>query len=134
MRKISRDTITLTGMEFLGRHGCSEEERTYLQPFIVDTELNLDLSKAGKSDNIADTVDYVELFKEVKKIITGESRNLIEALAEDIASSLLRNFEQIESVKVIIHKPEAPVAETFTGASVSIIRDRDSITTASDNS
>ena len=123
----SRDAIILTGMEFLGRHGCSEEERKYLQPFIVDTELSLDLSKAGRSDNISDTVDYVELFKEVKKVVTGESKNLIEALAEDIAQALLRNFVQIESIKVIIHKPEAPVAETFNGASVSIIRDRNSI-------
>lgn len=121
---LKKDVILLTGMEFSGRHGCSEEERQYLQPFIVDAELYLDLSKAGKSDNLTDTVDYVQVFNEVKKIVTGTPRNLIETVAEDIAQSLLKQFTQIESLKITIHKPAAPIAETFNGAAISIIRSR----------
>ena len=122
----SRDLILLTGMEFLGRHGCSEEERRHLQPFIVDAELILDLYKAGKSDNLNDTVDYVQVFDEIRKIVTGTPKNLIEAVAESIAQSLLENFVQIESLKITIHKPRAPIADTFNGAAVSIIRNRNS--------
>ena len=144
----SKDLILLTGMEFLGRHGCSEEERKHLQPFIVDAELSLDLSKAGNSDDLTDTVDYVQVFDEVKRIVTGTPKNLIEAVAEDIAQSLLKNFEQIESLKITIHKPAAlpsvgracqlrqatrynkgrrPLsknADIFNGAAISIIRSR----------
>ena len=122
----NRDLILLTGMEFFGRHGCSEEERKHLQPFIIDAELNLDLSKAGKSDNLTDTVDYVQVFNEIKKIVTGTPKNLIEAVAEDIAQSLLENFTQIENLKITIHKPAAPIADPFNGAAVSIIRNRNS--------
>ena len=119
-----KDVILLNDMEFMGRHGCSEEERSHLQPFIVDTELYLDLSKAGNSDKLTDTVDYVQVFKEVKRIVTGTPRNLIEAVAEDIAQSLLKQFIQIEMLKITIHKPAAPIAETFNGAAVSITRSR----------
>ena len=124
MQSLSKDVILLNSMEFMGRHGCSEEERKHLQPFIVDAELYLDLSKSGKSDNLTDTVDYVQVFNEVKKIVTGTPRNLIEAVAEDIAGSLLKQFIQIESLRITIHKPAAPVAETFNGAAVSIFRNR----------
>ena len=124
MQFLSKDVILLNGMKFMGRHGCSEEERKHLQPFIVDVELYLDLSKSGKSDDLADTVDYVQVFNEVKKIVTGTPRNLIEAVAEDIAGSLLKQFIQIESLRITIHKPAAPIAETFNGAAVSIFRSR----------
>ena len=120
----NKDVILLNSMEFMGRHGCSEEERQHLQPFIVDAELYLDLSRAGKSDNLDDTVDYVQVFNDVKKIVTGTPRNLIETVAEDIAQTLLKNFLQIETIKITIHKPAAPIAETFNGAAISIVRSR----------
>ena len=121
---LSKDVILLNGMEFMGQHGCSEEERKHLQPFIVDAELYLDLSKSGKSDSLADTVDYVQVFNIVKQIVTSTSRNLIEAVAEDISQSLLKQFIQIETLKITIHKPAAPIADTFNGAAISIVRSR----------
>ena len=111
-------------MEFLGYHGCSEEERQQSQPFIVDAELYMDLSKSGNSDNIDDTVDYVRIFKEIEKIVTGQPRNLIEAVAEDIATTLLEKFSLIDSVKLTIRKPKPPVVLPFSGAAVSIFRKR----------
>ena len=119
-----RDKILLNDMQFLGRHGCSEEERQHSQPFIVDAELCMDLSKSGKTDDVNDTVDYVEVFKEVEKIVTGYQRNLIEALAEDIAGTLLEKFALIEAVKITVRKPKPPVKFTFGGAAVSIFRSR----------
>ena len=124
MQSLSKDVILLNGMEFMGRHGCSEEERKYLQPFIVDVELYLDLSKSGKSDKLTDTVDYVQVFNEVKRIVTGTPRNLIETVAEDISRSLLKQFINIETLKITIHKPAAPISETFNGAAISITRSR----------
>ena len=52
------DKIILTGISVFGHHGCSVEEQEHGQIFKVDVELNLDLSKAGKTVNIAETVDY----------------------------------------------------------------------------
>lgn len=118
------DKILLTGMEFYGHHGCGEEERQRGQVFKVDAELTLDLSKAGKSDRIADTVDYVQVFNEIKEIVTGQPKNLIETVAESIASTLLKKFFQIEVVKLIIYKPSAPFIGVFESVAVSIVRSR----------
>ena len=52
------DTITIKGMHFYGYHGCLPEEQRTGQPFHVDVVLHADLSKAGASDELNDTIDY----------------------------------------------------------------------------
>ncbi len=118
------DKILLTGMEFFGHHGCSDEERQRGQVFKVDAELILDLSKSAKSDDIKDTVDYVSVFNEIKTVVTGKPRNLIETVAEDIAQTILEKFYQIETVKINLQKPSAGINGVFDAAAVSIIRHR----------
>ena len=118
------DKITLTGLELQGRHGCSEEERRTLQTFIVDLELYLDLSAAGKSDDLGDTIDYVAVISDVKKIIGGTSRNLIETVAKEIVDFLLKRYMLLEGVKVTLRKAAPPVKEKFAGAAVEIARNR----------
>ncbi|MBR3747989.1 MAG: dihydroneopterin aldolase [Selenomonadaceae bacterium] len=61
------DKIILNGIEVMGRHGCTEAERENEQLFIVDAELYLDLSRAGKSDDINDTIDYPQVIVDIKK-------------------------------------------------------------------
>ena len=96
--------MILTGMKFSGHHGCSAEERAVGQVIVVDVELGLDLLRAGRSDNIDDTVDYVAAFDVIKSVVEGESRKLIEAVAEDIAAKLLADFLTVKSVKATVRK------------------------------
>ena len=119
------DVIILEGMEFMGRHGCSEAERATPQPFIIDLELNADLEKAGRSDCLSDTIDYVEVFRVVEDIVVNRSYNLIEALAEAAANSILKNFSRVEAVKITVHKPAPPVNFNFSGAKVCIFRKKE---------
>ena len=101
-----KDTIFLKDIEINGRHGCSEEERQHEQLFIVDAELYLDLSRSGKSDDLGDTIDYVQVLSDIKKIVSGTSRNLIETVAQRFTSpirllkknSRARQFKSSESV------------------------------------
>ena len=118
------DKIILTGLEIKGRHGCSEEERKYLQPFVVDVELYFDLSRAGKSDDLGDTIDYTAVISDIKKIVGGTSRNLIETVAQEIADLLLRRYLLLDGVKIILRKTNPPVKEKFAGAAVEIVRHR----------
>lgn len=118
------DQILLNGMEFYGHHGCTLEERGRGQVFRVDAELNLDLSKSGQSDALEDTVDYVAAFDTIKDIVCGEPRNLIETVAEEIAQTLLERFKKLDSVKIVIHKPAAPIIGVFQSAAISITRRR----------
>ena len=118
------DKIFLKGIEVLGRHGCSEIERQHEQLFIVDAELYLDLSRSGKSDDLGDTIDYVQVLIDIKKIVGGTPRNLIETVAQDICEILLRKYFLLEGLKITIHKPAPPVKEKFSGAAVEIVRHR----------
>ena len=118
------DTIFLKGIEVLGRHGCSEYERQHEQLFVVDAELYLNLSRAGKSDDLGDTIDYVQVITDIKKIVEGAPRNLIETVAQDICEILLRKYFLLEGLKITIHKPNPPVKEKFGGAAVQIVRRR----------
>ena len=118
------DKIILTAIEVFGRHGCSVEEQKLGQKFYVDVELNLDLSKAGQSDDYADTVDYVKILECVEEIVGGTPRRLIETVAEEIAAKILNDFEIVDAVKIILHKPNAPLKFTYADAAVEIFRKR----------
>ena len=119
-----RDKFILTGIEIFGHHGDLPEERKLGQKFLVDLEMNLDLSVAGKSDDLSDTVDYSKILELTEKIVGGEPKNLIEAVAEEIAKKILLDFPKVESVKVVSHKPNAPLKIKYLDAAVEIFRER----------
>lgn len=121
------DRITITGMEFYGYHGCLPSERTQGQTFFVDAELFLDLSRAGQSDDLAETVDYAQVFESIQKLAEGEPRQLIEALAESVARQLLADFPKIQKVVLTVHKPLAPISGKFRDVFVTLERDRVSV-------
>ena len=118
-----QDTITLTGITAVGYHGVFDHERRDGQPFVVDVVLHLDLRPAGQSDDLTQTAHYGELAEQVVELITGEPLNLIEALAERIASRILESFA-VNAVEVTVHKPKAPIEVPFGDVAVSIHRER----------
>ena len=118
------DKIILTGISVFGHHGCSEEEQQHGQNFKVDVELNLDLMTAGETDNLEATVDYSKVLEDVEKIVGGTPRKLIETVAEEIATTLLKKYSLIKSLKVVLHKPDAPLAIKYADAAVEIFRSR----------
>jgi len=118
------DKIILKDIEVLGNHGCSDFERQHKQLFIVDAELYLDLSQSSKTDDLGDTIDYVQVLDDIKKIVGGTPRNLIETVAQDICEILLRKYFLLDGLKITIRKPNPPVKEKFAGAAVEITRKR----------
>jgi dihydroneopterin aldolase len=114
------DKISIKGIQALGYHGLLEDERKNGQLFIVDVEVELDLSKAGKSDDIKKSVDYNALAILIHNEITGLAVNLIESLAHRIGIKALDSFKEIDEIKVTVHKPKAPIEVSFTDVSVSI--------------
>ena len=116
------DRILLQGMQFYSYHGGSREERTLGQPFQVDLEVEKDLAPAGKSDQLEDTVSYAHLYRVVRDVMAGESMELLEALAQDIASRSLESFP-IDSIRVRITKTRPPIkGAVLSGAAVEIYR------------
>jgi dihydroneopterin aldolase len=114
------DKISIKGIQALGYHGLLDDERKNGQLFIVDVEVELDLSKAAKSDDINNSVDYNALAVLIHNEITGPAVNLIESLAHRIGKKALNSFKEIDEIKVTVHKPKAPIEVSFTDVSVSI--------------
>lgn len=109
------DRIVLAGLSFYGYHGVLEEERRLGQRFVVDLTLSLDLRPAGLSDDLAQTVDYVDVYRIAREVVEGPPHRLIESLAESIAARLLATFPSLSAVAVRVAKPGAPLPSSASG-------------------
>lgn len=118
--------VTLTNMVFYGFHGVYEFERELGQRFYVDLDLKADLSKAGKSDNLQETVDYVGVYNQTKEIVEHQRFQLLEALSYHIAEEILRLHPIVEEVTVRVRKPSVPIAAALDYVEVEAVRRRDS--------
>jgi len=117
----SKDRILIHGIQFHGHHGVHDEERKLGQRFVVDVELGLDLSPAAGTDNLGATVDYERVHALVVEIGTQERFQLLETLAERVASGILKKFP-VQQVTVRATKPSPPIPGTLSGVSVEITR------------
>lgn len=100
------DEVFLEGLRFYGYHGVNPEERIQGQRFLVDVRLETDLRQAGLTDDLTRTINYSHVYKLVKALVEGEARDLIEAVAEGIATLLLAEFPTADAVTVTVRKPE----------------------------
>ena len=107
---MSNDTISLVGIVVYGYHGARPEERSLGQRFVIDVDLDIDLRKPCASDDLADTVNYSEVYQVVNDVIGGHSVNLLETLARRIADSVLSGFSQVNVAHVRIAKPGVAIA------------------------
>ncbi len=82
---MTEDCVRLDGMVFYGYHGARPEERTLGQRFIVDLALYRDVSDAAASDDVEHAADYSRIFREVREVMEGEPRSLLETLASTVA-------------------------------------------------
>jgi 7,8-dihydroneopterin aldolase/epimerase/oxygenase len=119
------DRITLTGLTVFGRHGVFAHEKQEGQDFVVDLTVWLDLTTAAATDDLSRTVHYGELAQLAADIIGGQSRDLIEAVAGEIADAVLASFP-VTSVEVTLHKPAAPIPLRFADVSVTLTRSAES--------
>ncbi|MDP9145507.1 MAG: dihydroneopterin aldolase [Actinomycetota bacterium] len=117
------DRIELRGLEVLARHGVLEHEKVEPQVFRVDLVVYLDLSAAGASDDLDDTVDYGHLAQEAHDVVANESHQLIETVADRVARHVLGDT-RVERVVVTVHKPDAPIPLGFDDVAVVIDRGR----------
>ena len=118
------DRLVLTDMTFRACHGVLPVERRRRQEFRVTVELETSLVRAGRSDALAQAIDYCAVQAVVREVVEGAHRKLIEALAEDIARRLLVAFPAAHAVVIELLKPSPPVAFKFGGVQVRIRRTR----------
>ena len=103
--------------------GALPEEYERPQPFELDLDIGLDLSVAGQSDRLADTVDYGELVARIETLCTAEHEVLLERMAERVATMVLEDV-RVESVEVEVRKLRPPVPQQLETTGVRIVRAR----------
>lgn len=113
--------IRMKNCAFFARHGVHDEEEMLGQRFYVDAELTVDPGDALEADRIDGTVDYGVAFGVIEKIVTGERRFLIEALALTIAKALTKRYPQIVRAAITVRKPNAPVPGVLDHVEVNVV-------------
>lgn len=116
------DKIFLTSLSTEAVIGIFDWEREIKQRIEIDLEMSLDLTAAGKSDSIDDTLNYKSVAKRVLAFVGASRFQLVEALAERIASLLLAEFP-IARVRVTVHKPGAIRNSSDVGVIIERSRD-----------
>ncbi|MBQ6254600.1 MAG: dihydroneopterin aldolase [Bacteroidales bacterium] len=110
-------SIELTGMEFHAYHGRLWEERQNGNTFIVDFVGKIEIKKAARTDDIADTVDYSLIYKIVEKEMKKPSF-LLEAVAGRIVEAIKDANLGLYFFKVKVSKKNPPVGGTCAWSSV----------------
>ncbi len=119
------DRIELRGIRVVGTHGVLPEERTRAQPFEIDLDLAVDLTPAGASDRLSDTVDYGAVAGVVTATVAGpRSYGLLEGLAGQVARAVLAVDSRISGVTVTLRKLRPPLPMDIASVGVRVARDR----------
>ena len=112
-----RVIIALKGLGALANHGVYDFERDRNQRFSADIVMWVET--AGTADDIAATVSYADIADEAMAVLTGAAVDLIETLAETIASRVM-SHEGVIGTEVTVHKPDAPIDHPFADVSVTV--------------
>lgn len=118
------DKIIVKDLKIFAYHGVNPEEKEDGQNFVFDIVAYLPLDKPCETDNVDDTVSYAKIIKAVRRIATSEKNDLLEHVAKRVADGLFEEFPKIESLKITLKKPEAPIKADFAYVAVEIERDR----------
>lgn len=121
------DRIYIKGLDVFAYHGVMPKEKRDGQRFVLDITLDCDLSRAGRTDRLEDTVDYTAVMDAAVQAMTESSYDLIERAASRTAEAILRAEEKVERVTLCLRKPEAPIDKIFDYVAVEITRERKDI-------
>ena len=112
-----RARLFLSGIRAEGHHGARPGEKDVAQPFVVDLDLEVDVT----GDDIAATADYRGITEAVRAVVQDRSFDLIEAMAASIADACVA-FEPIVRATVVVHKPNAATRLAIDGVAAAVTR------------
>ena len=127
---MSADLIELRGLRIVALCGALPEERVRRQPFEFDIDVETDLSVAGASDALPDTIDYGALCDAVETVVTTHQYTLLEHLAQRVADAVLEDPKAV-AVTVVVRKVRPPVPQDLGTSGVRIHRRKSASSNAS---
>jgi len=118
------DKIIIEDLEIFANHGVMPEENIVGQKFIISAMLLLDLSIAGQTDDLYQSVNYAQICDDISVLMRSKTHLLLETCAEHIAKHILLNYTLVQSVSIKIEKPWAPIKQHLKTVSIEITRKR----------
>lgn len=115
--------IKLKNIKVFAYHGCLEEEGKIGSDYRVDLKVKGDLSRAARTDELRDTMDYVHLNKIVKEEMAVRAK-LLETVAERILNRILEEVWIVQKVKVKVSKINPPIGGNVQMVTISRSKSR----------
>lgn len=114
--------IIIEEMEFYAFHGHYQEEQIVGNRFLVDLELECDLSAPAASDQLQDAVNYQQAYKLIKNEMRRTKSNLLENIGKRILDALFREMQGIDKATVRVRKMHPPMGGTIRSVGVTMSR------------
>jgi dihydroneopterin aldolase len=114
-----KNRIEINGIKLYAFHGCLPEEEKIGGNYVVDVMLNTNFSSAALSDNLNETVDYVDVNRIVGEEMAVRSK-LIEHVGQRIINRLKQELPSIETVQVKVTKLSPPINGDVDSVAISI--------------
>jgi 7,8-dihydroneopterin aldolase/epimerase/oxygenase len=111
---IATGKLILSGLSAFGYHGNNPAERRLGQNFSADIEVMLDTQRAAASDHIVDTLSYPVVERIARQILEGKPANLLETVAERIATAILEQPRVVQVTVRVTKRPPLPNLAAFT--------------------
>ena len=127
-----KDVIRLSGLSFYGYHGATAAEKETGRVFEVDCELEVDLAEAGRTDQLADTIDYRQAYDVIKETVERRAYSLLEGLAGNLAQKMLDSFP-VYRVTLRIRKMNPPIPGQIKFIEVELTRYQEDASKLIDN-
>jgi len=115
------DFLTLNQMQFHAYHGVFEQERIVGNTYFIDLKIGADFSKACKTDQLEDTINYASVFHEIQEVMKSPC-SLIEHVAENICLRLKSSFKEIQSIEIKLTKQNPPIPGQLESVSIILTR------------
>jgi dihydroneopterin aldolase len=114
------DKVFLEDIRFMIAVGVTAEERSCPQPCRLDVTLGTDLTRAGETGDLAQSVDYTAVFETLERVCTGGSFQLLEEIAHQACQAVLSRFP-VKSIKLTIRKLQ-PFTDKVGAVGIEITR------------
>ena len=114
-----KEIIEIEKMEILAFHGCYEAEKKVGNKFEIYLQIVCDATKSADSDNVVDTVSYLDLYATIRREM-AITANILESVAKRILLAIQREYPAVESAKIKISKMNPPLGGDIERVSVTM--------------
>lgn len=119
---IENGKISIRDLEFSCIIGTLPFEREQEQPVVLNVSVWLDFSQAARNEDLAHSIDYVQLSDDVQNFICQACFQLEETLVMETAKYILNHYPKTTAVEVAVRKPLAIPNSAGAESSIKILR------------